>query len=776
MRNLLISLLALCSMPLGAFAQWTSHLSLKSCSFVAMTGRGPVAGNSSGFFIYDTSEGYLHSFTKANHLSDIGITALFADGNNVYVGYKNGNIDVVNVLDYTTINIPEYKNYKVIEDKTINGFYRMGTSLYCSTNGGVLHVDLRKHEIKSRYQIDFQSLPKVNALAAFNDSLYAATNVGLYRAYAKSSLLENNEEWKLCSDSTANVSSIAVFNDSIVVSIGSVSSENIICAYSNGVFCPHLSVPKFRSMTTSSDAKSLVVASSSMVSLYDESFNVLNSFGSYSLGQSVRTAYAMSAIKIGESLYIADSGSGLVKVNSSSSVCYSPDGPSNNYVYRIIATKNGVFCTGGGVNRDYNNLNRNIYIHSYVGGKWATVAGGARDPLNIVYDRNCVDSIYFSTWGTGIYKYDAINKKLGFHYTAANSPLQDIFGGSNYTRSGAIAYDDKSNLYVAQAEVAPGIVVKNPANEWYELSYPISDDLHSSHKMIFTSNGNGWVSTLTSNRCGVFVFNTNGTLEDDSDDMFRGAVSDSSDPRDKGQLLVSDAYGERITENVYDIVEDHNGILWLATDQGILTFADDKTVFSNPTPVFSHIKVPRNDGTNSADYLLDGVSVSSIAVDGANRKWIGTSSNGVYLLSADGLETIHAFNVDNSPLISNEINSIAVHPATGEVFFATPLGIMSYAGDATEPEEALTDIKVWPNPVKSSFTGDVKMFGFSEGCSVRITDMEGRIVYATTSIGGLAKWNCKNLDGHRVSTGVYLIWAIDTEGTEKLVSKIMVIK
>lgn len=743
-----------------------------------MTSHGPIAGNSSGFFLYNTDENYLHSFTKANHLSDIGLTAVEADGSNVYVGYSNGNIDILDISEFTTINIPELKRFENAEDKRINGIYRHGSSLYCSTNCGLVHVDLNKHEIKSRYQIDFVSLPKVNDVAVFRDSLYAATSIGLFRAYAKSSMLEDGEQWTQCGNVTSNISSVGVVNDSIIVSIGSLSGTNTISLYADDVFVTKLKVAKFRSIYVPSDASSITIASTDQVNQYDTSFQKLHTAKSYDFGEEGKAASmtANKALCYKDHFYIADGSNGLVRTDYSSVASkYCPNGPSNNYSYHLVATRQGVFCTGGGVNSAFNNLNRNIYIHSYVDNAWTTASEGQRDPINIICDPNKRDTVYFSTWGNGIFKFDVEKQKIIDHYTAKNSALIDIFSGDKYTRTSAIAYDSQSNLYVAQASVIPGIVVKDESGEWYELSYPITDELHSTRKMIFTKNGNGWLLIPRTEKKGVFVFNTNGTVDDDSDDMFRGPF-DTSDSRDKGKIEVVDSYGELITTDVLDIVEDQDGILWLGTDQGVLTFNGDKSVFTTPTPVFSHIKVPRNDGTNNADYLLDGVNVTSIAVDGANRKWIGTSTDGVYLLSADGLETIHAFNVDNSPLISNEINSIAIHPATGEVFFATPLGIVSYAGDATEPEEVLSEIKVWPNPVRPSFVSDVKMSGFSCDCSVRITDAAGRIVYSTRSLGGSATWNCKNLDGNRVSTGVYVIWVIDADGNEKLASKILVVK
>ena len=66
-------------------------------------------------------------------------------------------------------------------------------------------------------------------------------------------------------------------------------------------------------------------------------------------------------------------------------------------------------------------------------------------------------------------------------------------------------------------------------------------------------------------------------------------------------------------------------------------------------------KVPRNDGTSYADYLLASETILSIAVDPSNRKWIATNNSGVYLVNEDGTEILQQFTKDNSPLISHSV-------------------------------------------------------------------------------------------------------------------------
>ncbi len=189
------------------------------------------------------------------------------------------------------------------------------------------------------------------------------------------------------------------------------------------------------------------------------------------------------------------------------------------------------------------------------------------------------------------------------------------------------------------------------------------------------------------------------------------------------------------------------------------------------------MKVPRNDGTNYADYLLEGVAVNDICVDGANRKWMATLSNGVYLVSADGTEIIHHFLSSNSPLLSDVVNSVAVDPTTGEVFFGTDAGLCSFQGDATQPSEALSknEVKVYPNPVRPEYSGNITVTGLTENADVKITTTGGQVVAAGTSHGGMFIWDGRNMAGARVPTGVYYIMCATQDGSKGIAAKVVVI-
>jgi hypothetical protein len=222
------------------------------------------------------------------------------------------------------------------------------------------------------------------------------------------------------------------------------------------------------------------------------------------------------------------------------------------------------------------------------------------------------------------------------------------------------------------------------------------------------------------------------------------------------------------------MTQDKNGVIWVGTESGPLLLSNTENAF-DANYTCSRVKIPRNDGTDHADFLLDKERIRSIAIDGANRKWIGTEYSGVYLLSENGQETLKHFTTKNSPLLSDYIISITINPVTGEVFFGSTSGLVSYQSDAVESGETFNNVHAYPNPVRPDFRGTITITGLVRDTRVKITDINGNLIYETQSNGGFATWDGKNLYGERVATGIYLAICITEDGSQNAITKIMVI-
>ena len=228
--------------------------------------------------------------------------------------------------------------------------------------------------------------------------------------------------------------------------------------------------------------------------------------------------------------------------------------------------------------------------------------------------------------------------------------------------------------------------------------------------------------------------------------------------------------GNLPSNNVKSLALDRDGQMWVGTDKGVVVFDNPSAIFSGKnfdayTPVFERRR------------LLGNETIASIAIDGGNRKWIGTK-NGIFLFSPDGTELVSNFNEKNSPLPSNEILYITAEPNTGEVYIRTLKGMVSYRGTATEGslKQDENAVKVFPNPVRPDFEGQIGIEGLVENAFVKITDVAGNLVYETRANGGTAVWNGKTLAGGRVETGIYLIFSANKKGEETLVSRLAVVK
>ena len=252
----------------------------------------------------------------------------------------------------------------------------------------------------------------------------------------------------------------------------------------------------------------------------------------------------------------------------------------------------------------------------------------------------------------------------------------------------------------------------------------------------------------------------------------RGTPTNHADDQVIYRTTWYDQNGVRIAPaEIHSLAQDLDGVLWVGTNEGLFLIPS-KVDFATSDRC-ERVIIPRNDGTNLADYLLDKEKITSIVVDGANRKWIGTANSGVFLLSADGLETIEHFTTEDSPLLSNTILSIAIQESTGEVFIGTGEGLMSYMSDAIPASENFSGIYAYPNPVHPTYKGYVVIKGLMANTEVRIVDASGNLVKVLTGLGGEVLWDMTNTQGSRVASGVYTVLCNTTDGSGYGTTKIL---
>jgi hypothetical protein len=304
--------------------------------------------------------------------------------------------------------------------------------------------------------------------------------------------------------------------------------------------------------------------------------------------------------------------------------------------------------------------------------------------------------------------------------------------------------------------------VRTESGQWYAFSIPGISGAPLFGDMTVDSYNQKWINVLGNNAPlgnGLVVYDDNGTLTETTDDRARFLTTGAG----KGNLPSTD---------IRAITEDLENEIWLGTSKGVAVMYSPSSVLSADNYDVQQVLI-NQDGVNQ--YLLESEIVTAIAVDGANRKWIGTESGGLFLMSADGTKQILNFNEDNSPILSNYILALAIDQKTGEVFIGTNRGLISYKGDAIAGSGGCSDVLVYPNPVRENYGGPIAIKGLVPNGNVKITDVSGNLVYETTALGTQAIWYGKKFNGEKVQTGVYLVFSSDEDGENTCVTKLLLI-
>lgn len=783
-------ILSLLTLPFFLKAQWEEHYSYNGPTFSGACSGGAYVGNSTAFFKYSTDDLTLSTFSKNNCLSSVGISAIYYTDGLFFVGYTNGSIDIIDEESLVTHTITDLKEAENITIKSVNAFCKSGSRLYCAFSSGLLEINLAKYETKGYYRMSNNSLVAYD-VTLFNDSIYVATSQGIKSSSLNTPVMEDTKQWLDVASNKSVFCSLKIINDHLYAVQGTKGNNcTLYRVDSNNKLSKIRAVSSFRGID--SEGESVIIASQTAIAIVDTSDISANtaSISKFAITKDGETSTVTPNLRSvsllsKDIILCADVSQGMVISDiRGNAERHLPQGPANSYAFELLHSNGTLYVSYGGLDPAYNNLNRTAGVHILNDGVWANYTTSGRDLIRLCADPNRPDSVYVSAWGTGVLKLD--KNGIVKRYNEYNSTLEDIFAPNRgYNRCGAIAYDNDGNLYVANAETAVGIKVKLADGTWTKgLSYIPTNKQHSTTQMICTSNGNMWLSIPRTDYNGLMVFNVNGTPEDDSDDSYRctGAVNNPDDAF-LGRLPIVDQDGEEIPTKFYALAEDRNGIIWIGTSDGIYRCSQNDIILKDVsrTQYFEHVKVPRNDGTNLADYLLGGVNVSAILVDPDNRKWIGTATSGLYLVSADGLETLEHFTAENSPLPDNQINSLAFDEKTGKLYISSgTVGIVAYQTDSKSTEEKSDEdinLMIYPNPVLPSFSGDLTIEGLPDNVDVRISDVQGRLVYNGKPSNGTVYWNLARFGyGPRVATGIYIVWVQSSDGKQKAVGKISVVK
>ena len=447
-----------------------------------------------------------------------------------------------------------------------------------------------------------------------------------------------------------------------------------------------------------------------------------------------------------------------------------PGGPNYNY-FGFMRFYNGKLYTCNG---DYNHSSG---IQILKDNQWELYQNeGISEVTGVSYvGAYCLDidpsdeNHIFTGSRNGLYEFR--NGKFMKYYDNSNSPIEPFDNVSKeYQLTTATKFDQQGNLWIMNSSAPTTALVKLSNGTFTKLNHSELMKLNTNKSLPNRSNANLCNIIIDSQGKMWFVNNNWVTPAFYQYNMENDAIIAYE------TFINQDGTSLTINEGVRCLAEDLDHNIWICTSAGPLLF--ERSEINNNGSTFTQVKVPRNDGTNYADYLLAGIDISSIAIDGGNRKWIGTNGNGVYLISADNMTQIHHFTTDNSKLLSNNILSIAINPTSGEVFFGTENGLCSYISDATETNTEMTSDNVWayPNPVEPGYTGPITITGLTLNADVKILSSNGAIVNEGRSNGGTYVWDGYDQKGRRVASGVYMVATATNKGDKGTVCKIAIVR
>lgn len=748
--------------------EWRDELPYFQCISVTEAGTRIYSATPYAIFYYDRADNSVQRITKITGLSDIGISTINynKDYNTLVIAYTNANIDMIK--NNLIINISDIKRKTILGNKTINRIYFIGKYAYLCCGFGIVVLDIDKEEINDTYFIGPNGSP-INVLGLTkddHDTLFATTEKGLFLASFNNPNLANYSSWikdKRLDTNSKYVEAVSYNGEVIINKRKTFPSHDTLYRYTNGKWTMWDQGLSNTIMNIETGYNFLTVSYDYFVHGFNTDYARVIDIYTYNPGGPVPNDAIPGA---GNTVWVGDNYGGLIEYDMTAGTYrgINLSGPLTKNVFSTCINGNDLYIAGGGYDLSYNPPYNTAQIYHFDNTNWNNFSSSGTPGLGIVHDivtitidKNDSKRVYAGSWGRGLVEmYDG---KVVNRYVESNSKLRHhTASDTSDIRVGGTAMDSQGALWVVNTH-NNNCLSRKSGNDWIGYYIPQANESDLG-QLLVDRNDQKWIVMRYSNinTNSLLVFTDNHTPENPTDDQAK-------------TLNSSVGKGNIPGNNVFAMAEDLDGQIWIGTEQGIAVCYSPENLFNGQDFDFQRILVQQG---NYTQYLLENETVTAIAVDGANQKWIGTDRGGIFLFSHDGTKQIYHFTEDNSPLFSNRITSIAINKE-GEVFIGTDWGMISFKSTATPGGEGNEDVYAYPNPVKEGYSGWIAIKGLVKDAQVRITDITGNLVYSTKAQGGQAIWDGKNFNGKKAKSGVYLVFASNDTGSAKVVTKILII-
>ncbi|QIE60055.1 T9SS type A sorting domain-containing protein [Rasiella rasia] len=740
--------------------EWTGHFSYVSIQAISQGNDKIYAAAENAIFSYDLSTQEIETLSTINGLSGNLISTLYysEEYGLLIIGYENGLMEVVIDGDENILTVVDILNKPTIppNQKRINQFNEYDGNLYIATDFGISVFDLGLLEFGDTYFIgDLGSQINITGTAVQGSFIYAATRGnGIRRAMVNDDNLIDFEQWTQIAGGTY---------------LGITQAGNqVYTANTNQLYSV---IGGLQIVATTSEQILEINGQNNLINLttantlqtYDEtialvaSSNSINGVDEYEL----QTGFSHD-----NKQYLGTSELGLFEIPFANSQATQilPDGPLFNSSFSIDASPGQVWVNFGDVTVSFDpfpitkkgisNLREGEWFNIPYEELTETLNKEANDLVRVKINPNNANEVFMTSFQKGILQIDDQNPiKL---FDESNSSLQITDGNPNFgIRIFGLDYDRQGNLWAVQAKDEKGLIKITPEGQL------IQNDISS----VFNFDNPPLALTEVATTRENFVFfgaNTDGLV---AFNPANGQVKKIGTEIGNGNLP---------DNTIRALATDNNNRLWIGTLKGLRVLFNPGSFFEEGANIDTQAIIILEDGVPQ-ELLFEQV-ITDIEVDGSNNKWIATASSGVFYLSPNGQETLLRFTAENSPLPSNNVQGIAIDSFTGVVYFATVNGLVAFKGTSTAPRDNLEGVYAYPNPVRPGFTGNVTIDGLTANANVKITDIEGSLVFETTSEGGSVLWDTTAFGKYKVASGVYLVIITAEDALETKISKIMVIR
>jgi hypothetical protein len=749
--------------------EWRTHLPYRTGVNVTQSANDVYWATGLSVLKMNKTDLSIEKLDKLNTLTDVGarLVRYSSATKTLLIGYENNNIDLIRTEGSSKdLNLPDIKNNSsILGDKTIYDASFVNDTAYLACGYGVSKLDMRRGEFVFT---TFTKL-KTYSVVVFEGKIWAATEGGIYTVPNDARLnLADFKVWTKLGAASGfpneyKTNVLTIYDNKLYFDLNDTLS---VLQNNRPLSIRHEIGHKIQFLTA--ESQNLLVGFANKDLYTNGKTLIYNKNGVFKNAVTNCVNRPLSAVEDAAGrIYFADEYNGyrfLNKATDGNCNVVEFDSPYSRASSDIAVTDTSVWVAFGGLN-GINPRDNSEGFGALTSGKWQNFNGLYTPVMNdssIRHDFHTVEinkktgKTYAGSVQNGLL--ELTGNKVTKVYNASNSAIRASSADPARRRVTGLAFDKSGNLWVSNNLADNPVIVLKADGKWAKLaSVPASNIFQV---MVDESNIKWFI--VSGSQTSILLYDEGKSIDDVSDDKIR-LLDNANLPKEQQNARIN------------YLVTDLNGEVWVGTSNGVCVFRCG----SDPFKTACNAALIVNSLGSISEYLLREKNVNTIAVDGANRKWFGTSS-GLFVTSADGKEELLKFNTENSPLPSNNILSIAIRP-NGEVFVGTDKGLVSFRSDATEGGDFndQTKILAFPNPVRPDYDGPIAIKGFARDANVKIADVNGNVVFETKALGGQAIWEGKDFNGHRVATGVYLVLATNTknlDAPDAVVTKILFMK